>query len=407
MDASTPSASVEKERLRRASGWLLALLMAMTAIGPLSLNILVPSVPGLVVQFDASVGVVQLTLSLYLLGLAVSQLLLGPLSDRFGRRPVVLAGLLLTTLSSAVAIMAASIESLIVARTVQALGASAGLVIGRAIIRDLYDREHAASMIGWVTTVTVVAPMAAPLIGGLLDTLFGWESTFLFVAFFSAIVTLWTWFALPETRPESVTGGNIAFIFREARELFSSGQFNGYVLVAALGTATFFAFLGGAPYVVISIMGRTSAEYGTWFLFTSAGFMFGNFLAARLSVRFGIDPMIRAGIAFQILGSVLSIVFALVWPDGGPWIVFGAQVFLSFGNGLFLPNTIAGAISVRPLAAGTASGIIGFVQMATGALAAQAMSHAIADATTALPLAIAMLILSGAATIALVTLVRR
>lgn len=393
--------------MRRAPGWLLALLMAMTAIGPMSLNILVPSVPGLAVQFDASVGTVQLTLSLYLLGLAVSQLLLGPLSDRFGRRPVVLAGLLLTTLSSAAAVLAASVESLIVARTVQALGASAGLVIGRAIIRDLYDREHAASMIGWVTTVTVVAPMAAPLIGGLLDTAFGWEATFLFVAFFSAIVLLWTWLALPETRPDHVTGGNIAFIVSEARSLLSSRLFNGYVLVAALGTATFFAFLGGAPHVVISIMGRTSAEYGVWFVFTSFGFMLGNFLAARLSVRFGINPMINTGVAFQIFGSFLAIAFALAWPDGGPWTVFAAQIFLSFGNGVFLPNTIAGAISVRPHAAGTASGIIGFVQMATGAIAAQAMSHAIAEASTALPLAVAMLILSGAATIALVTLVRR
>ena len=406
MDAST-SASVEKERLRHAPGWLLALLMAMTAIGPLSLNILVPSVPGLVVTFASSVETVQLTLSLYLLGLAISQLLLGPLSDRFGRRPVVLAGLLLTTVSSAAAITAMSAESLIVWRTIQAFGASAGLVIGRAIIRDIYDREHAAAMIGWVTTVTVVAPMAAPLIGGLLDTVFGWESTFIFVALFSAAVSVWTYFSLPETRPEHVTGGSIGFVFSEARLLFSSAAFNGYVLVGALGTATFFAFLGGAPHVVIAIMGRTSAEYGTWFLLTSSGFMLGNYIAAKVSTRFGIDPMIRAGIAFQLFGSVLAVAFALSWPDGGPWTVFAAQVFLSFGNGLFLPNTIAGAISVRPQAAGTASGVTGFVQMGMGALAAQAMSHVIATATTALPLAIAMLVLSVAATIALVLLVRR
>ena len=167
----------------RPSRWrLLALLIAMTGVSSLSLNILVPAIPSLVAKFAADPASVQLTVSLYLLGLAVAQLVFGPLSDRFGRRPVVLAGLALATVASTAAIFAASIAALIVARVAQSLGASTGQTIGRAIIRDLYDREHAASMIGLVTSVVVLMPMAAPLIGGVLDTLFGWGAIFVFTA---------------------------------------------------------------------------------------------------------------------------------------------------------------------------------------------------------------------------------
>src|SRR5712675_976300 len=164
----------------------------MTGVSSLSLNILVPAIPSMVAKFETDPANVQLTVSLYLLGLAVAQLVFGPLSDRFGRRPVASA--------STCAIFAAGIAGLITARVAQSLGASTGQTIGRAIIRDLYDREHAASMIGLVTSVVVLMPMAAPLIGGILDTLLGWESIFVFTAVLSGRVFLWAVIALPETR---------------------------------------------------------------------------------------------------------------------------------------------------------------------------------------------------------------
>jgi DHA1 family bicyclomycin/chloramphenicol resistance-like MFS transporter len=385
---------------------MLALLMAMTALGPLSLNILVPAVPNLVVTMNTDPATVQLTISLYLFGIAVSQLALGPLSDRFGRRPVVIVGLTITAAASVLAIAMSSIGGLIIARTLQAFGASTGLVIGRAIIRDLYDRERAASMIGWVTTVMVVAPMVAPLIGGLLDTAFGWESIFVFVAVASCAVLAWSYLGLPETRPDHITGGGVRFIARETRELLRDRNFVGYVLASAIATATFFAFLGGGPHLVIGIMGRSSAEYGAWFALTAFGYMVGNLIAARVSPRFGVDNMIRAGIALQILGAVVSIALAHAFPLGGPETVFPAQFLLSCGNGIFLPNAIAGAISVRPQAAGTASGIAGFVQMGFGAAAAQAMSTVVAHSSTAQPMAWTMLILAGVAMMLFVLLVR-
>src|SRR5512143_2842776 len=188
-----------------ATPWrLLALLMAMTAIGPAALNILVPALPGLVSLLASDAETVQLTLSLYLLSLATAQLLLGPFSDRFGRRPVVLGGLTLAVVAALAAIATTSIGALIAMRIAQAVGASGGIVIGRAIIRDLYERDRAAAMIGLVTTAMVIAPMVAPLIGGILDTAFGWEAIFFFIALLSVTVLIWAALALPETRAPRV-----------------------------------------------------------------------------------------------------------------------------------------------------------------------------------------------------------
>jgi DHA1 family bicyclomycin/chloramphenicol resistance-like MFS transporter len=405
MDAKTTSSPPAQSR--QATPWrLLALLMAMTAVGPATLNILVPALPGLVTRLATDAGTVQLTLSLYLLSLAAAQLLLGPLSDRFGRRPVVLAGLTLNVLASLAAIAASSIGALIAARIVQAIGASTGIVIGRAIIRDLYERDRAAAMIGLVTTAMVIAPMVSPLVGGILDTAFGWEAIFIFISLFSAAVLLWALLVLPETRPASVaqTRGMLA---HETRALLGNAKFLGYVLCGALGSAPFFTFLGGGPHVVVSLMGRTSAEYGAWFMVTSLGYMSGNFSVSRLSQRFGIDAMITAGIVFELIGTSLTCALVASFPDAGPAVIFLPQLVISYGNGLLLPNCIAGAVSVRPQAAGTASGMTGFTQMAVGAAATQVISMLLAGSGTAMPMAWQMLIVAAAAGVAYGVLVRR
>jgi MFS transporter, DHA1 family, multidrug resistance protein len=197
-----------KRETRHTRVRLLALLIAMAGVGSLSLNILVPAIPGLAAKLAADPASVQLAVSLYLMGLAAAQLVFGPLSDRFGRRPVVLAGLALATIASTTAMFAASIASLVVARIAQSLGASTGQTIGRAIIRDLCDREHAASMIGLVTSVVVLMPMVAPLIGGVLDTLFGWEAIFAFTAIVSFTVFAWAVLDLPETRTAALASAS-------------------------------------------------------------------------------------------------------------------------------------------------------------------------------------------------------
>jgi DHA1 family bicyclomycin/chloramphenicol resistance-like MFS transporter len=369
---------------------LLLLLIAMTAIGPLSLNILVPAVPGLAHRLDADPQMVQLTISLYMLGLAISQLVLGPLSDRFGRRPVVLAGLVLTTLSSAVAITASSITGLIVARTAQSFGASTGLVLGRAIIRDLVGRDRAASMYGLVTAAVVVPPMFGPLIGGILDTAFGWQAIFAFMSMVSGLVLCWAIIALPETTATPEQHGARAHFWTDLRSFARNRRFYGYVLASMLTSAPFYAFIGGAPHVVVTQMGRTSAEYGVWFLTNSLGYMFGNFAASRLSMRYGIDSLIKWGLWFELMACIVSAVLTEIFFDLGPGIPFVMQGIIYIGNGIVLPNAIAGLVSVRPQASGTASGIAGFVQMAIGAGIAQFTGWALIGAATALPMTLTM-----------------
>ncbi len=392
---------------KQATPWrLLALLMAMTAIGPATLNMVVPALPALTRQLATDAGTVQLTLSLYLLSLATAQLLLGPLSDRFGRRPVVLGGLSIAVLASLAAIATSSIGALIAVRIVQAVGAATGIVMGRAIIRDLFERDRAAAMIGLVTTAMVIAPMVSPLLGGILDTAFGWEAIFLFIATFSAIVLSWAFIVLPETRPANVSH-TPASLWLDTRSLLGTAKFHGYVLAAALGSAPFFTFLGGGPHVVVTLMDRSSAEFGLWFAVTSLGYMSGNFSVSRLSQRFGIDALIVAGIGFELLGAGLTAILVATMPNGGPAIIFLPQMVISYGNGLLLPNCIAGAISVRPQAAGTAAGMTGFVQMAMGALSTQLVSVLLEGASTAMPMAWMLVFMAGAAAVAYGTLVRR
>jgi DHA1 family bicyclomycin/chloramphenicol resistance-like MFS transporter len=403
---SPPSGAAVKEREETTGHpWrLLALLIAITAVGPLSLNILTPAIPGLIDTFRTDAGTVQLTLSLFLLGMAISQLILGPLSDRFGRRPVMLAGLALTVLASFAALAASSVGELIAARTLQAFGATTGVVIGRAVIRDLYDRERAASMIGWVTMAMVVAPMIAPLIGGTIDTALGWHAIFAFVGAFAAIVLVWAAFQLSETRATPSSEG-LARFRADAASLLTSPAFLGYVAVAATNSAMFFTFIGGAPHVVVTIMHRTPVEYGVWFLIISFAYMAGNFAAGRWSVRHGVDVMVRTGVAVTVLGAAIGIGWVLLHPQSGPELIMVPQIITGFASGFMLPNAIAGAVSVRPQAAGTAAGITGFMQMGLGAATAQLIGHLLAGATSALPLAAIVLVLCACGLIAFFALV--
>ena len=385
---------------------LLTLLIAITAVGPLSLNILAPAMPGLIGTLGAGAGTVQLTLSLFLLGMAISQLVLGTLSDRFGRRPVMLAGLALTVVASFAALATTSITGLIVARTCQAFGATAGIVIGRAVVRDLYDRDRAASMIGWVTMAMVVAPMIAPLIGGALDTALGWHAIFAFVGLFAAAILVWASFQLPETR-KVATGEGFAHFLAASGSLLTDRAFLGYALVAAFNSAMFFTFIGGAPHVVVTIMHRSSAEYGIWFLIISLAYMAGNFAAGRWSAKYGVDAMIRAGVAVTVAGAAIGIVWMLLEPERGPEVIMTPQMIIGFASGFMLPSALAGAVSVRPEAAGAAAGITGFMQMGLGAATSQLIGHLLDGAQTGLPLAAVVLVLCACGLVAFFALTRK
>jgi DHA1 family bicyclomycin/chloramphenicol resistance-like MFS transporter len=367
---------------------LLGLLICITAIGPTTLNILVPALPNLAKALGTDADTVQLAVSLYLIGLASAQLLAGPLSDRFGRRPVALGGLALTAVMSLAALAVGDVASLIVVRVVQAIGAASGIVVARAIVRDLFERDRAAAMLGLVATAMVIAPTFGPLIGGLLETAFGWQSIFLFVAAASLAVLVWGATVLPETRRRDPDAGGATGYRGDLAALARSASFHGYVLCASFGSGTFFAFLGGGPHAVVTIMGRSPAEFGVWFALSSVGYMAGNFLTSRLSMRYGVDRMIGWGLGFEALGATAAIALAAFAPAWGPAIIFLPQLVMGFGNGVMLPNAIAGAVSIRPQAAGTASGFLGCIQMTIGAAFVQLGGLVLVDAVTVLPMAL-------------------
>ena len=366
------------------------MLVAVTAMGPLALNIFMPSMPVMPRLFNTDYATVQLTLSLFLVGLAVAQLLYGPLADRYGRRPLLLIGIALFLVGSLLALFAVSIEMLIVGRLIQAVGGCSGLVLGRAIVRDLHERDKAASVIAYMTMAMVVAPMLGPLFGGYLHDWFGWRASFVLVAVFAAIVFIAGLLLVGETLPAPQPLPGITGLLTAYGGLLRRPVFRGYAGQTAFSTAGFFAFLGGAPYVVVEIMDRPPREYGVYFVLTAVGYMFGNFVSGRLAQRAGIDRMLGAGAVLSFFGTVAMTAFGIAGVLT-PLALFGPMVLFSVGNGLTVPNGIAGSISVDPLVAGTASGLTGFLQMSIGAGASVLTGVLVAGAGSQLPLTLVML----------------
>ncbi|MBV9559408.1 MAG: multidrug effflux MFS transporter, partial [Bradyrhizobium sp.] len=280
---------------------MLLLLVIMTGIAPISLYLLVPALPMLASTFGRDISVAQMTVSLYMVGIALSQATMGPLSDRFGRRPVLLWGLGLMVAASVGSIFAQTLPQLIVARFVQALGGAGGLVISRAIIRDLYSRERTASMISLVIAVMMIAQMLSPLTGGLLETAFGWRAIFYVITAAAILVAVAIAFALPETRRDRLAGGG----FRgDVGTLFTSRAFVGFMLCQVLASQIIFAFAGGGPYLVVTEMRRSSAEYGAWFATTAFAYLIGNVFCVRFAPRHALEKLIWFGLALQLTGSL-------------------------------------------------------------------------------------------------------
>lgn len=375
---------------------LLFVLIAVSAISPLSLNMPLPAVPGLARALDSDVASVQLVITLYLFGMAVSQLIFGPLSDRFGRRPVVLAGLALAVVTGIAAALAQSVGWLLTARALQSFGASAGIVLGRAIIRDLYERDRAAAMMGWVTMAFVVAPMIAPTIGGLLEEYAGWRFIFALTAALAALALLVAWGGLPETRPEGV-GGSAAAILADCKGLMLDRAFLTYTAIAAAFNATFFVFIGGAPHVVVDVMKLTPTAYGLWFICVSGAYMAGNAMSGRFTETWGTRKMLMLGCWIGAAGAALQVVDAMAGWQAHPAGLFLPQAVIAFGNGLLLPSAIAAAVSVNPRAAGSASGLTGFIQMSICAVLAQVAGMAVAATHSAWPVVAMILISAGVA----------
>jgi DHA1 family bicyclomycin/chloramphenicol resistance-like MFS transporter len=398
-----PEAAINTASLA-TSRTMLLLLVAMTGVAPISLYMLVPALPELATTFGRDISIAQMTVSLYMVGIACSQIVMGPLSDRFGRRPVLLAGLSLMVAASAACIFAETLPQLIAARFLQALGGATGMVVSRAIIRDLYSRERIGAMISLVIAVMMIAQMLSPLTGGLLETAFGWRAIFYVITAASLIVAVAIALTLPETRRDRTEAGG----FRgDVGSLFASRAFVGYLLCQVLASQIIFTFAGAGPYIVVTQMGRSSAEYGAWFATTGLAYLIGNLFCVRFAPRHSLEKLIWFGLALQFAGSLLNLVWGIAGLNQAPSWLFGTQMIVMFANAFVMSNSAAGAISVRPEAAGTASGAMGFLQMGIGSLFSQFGAYLGGHFATPLALNAAIVILSAACASTMIFLVPR
>jgi MFS transporter, DHA1 family, multidrug resistance protein len=372
-------------------------LIAISALSPFAINSVVPSMPAIEDAFRADYGRVQLVLSMFLASVAISQIFIGPLSDRFGRRPVLLIGFSLFVIASAACPFAPSVEALIALRIVQGASGCVGIVLGRAIVRDLYDRRQAASMLGYVTMGLAMAPMVAPTLGGLLQEYSGWTAIFWLMAGLGAACLAVVWGLVPETNLNRTARLSLGTLFADYSRLIRRPDFLLFTASSSLTTGVFFTFLGGAPYVAERLLGLRPSVYGLWFAVLPLGYAAGSFMAGRYTEKVGVARMILAGSALAFT-AVLALMFLFVAGFSGPAALFLPMSIAGIANGIALPSAISGAISVRPEIAGAASGLSGAAQLGTGAVLSIIGSAALAGGTSPLPM---LMIMTAAAALAL------
>ncbi|KIT16075.1 multidrug effflux MFS transporter [Jannaschia aquimarina] len=379
-------------------------LVALVGVSTLSMNIFLPSLPAMAEWFAADYALVQLSVGAYLGVNAVLQLIVGPLSDRYGRRPVILWGIALFMLATIGCLMAETIETFLVFRMCQAAIVTA-MVLSRAVVRDLYPQDKAASMLGYVTMGMSVVPMVGPAIGGLLEGSFGWHSNFWLLLLCGAGLWILAYTDLGETAP--LKGGNFRQQVAEYPDLLTSPRFWGYCLAAAFASGSFFAYLGGAPFVGSAIYGLTPAELGFYFGAPAVGYMIGNGISGRFSQRIGVDRMVLWGALGQAVGLGVLLVLTLVTGVTSALVFFGFMTVLGLGNGMVIPNATAGMLSVRPHLAGTASGLGGSMMIGGGAALSAVAGWLLNGGESAVPL-IALQVASGSiAVLAIALTIRR
>ena len=342
----------------------LSTLVLLTALSVLSLNMFLPSLSNIAEEFQADYALVNLSIAGYLGITAVLQLVVGPLSDRFGRRPVLLASITIFALASLGCALAGDIRVFLLFRTLQGAIIS-GNALSRAVIRDMVPAREAASLMGYVAMAMAVAPMLGPMFGGVLDELFGWRANFVVFFGLGVLVLGLCWLDLGETNPHRSEA--FASQFRIWPELLRSRRFWGYALCLTFATGAFFAFLGGAPLVAKAEFGLTPAALGFFMGTITAGFMLGNFLSGRYAKRYPLAAMMIAGSALACTGLSAGLVLVL---SGVVHVasLFGATMFVGLGNGLIVPSCNAGAMSVQPRLAGSAAGLSGALMVGGGAL---------------------------------------
>ena len=342
----------------------LVTLILLTALATLSLNMFLPSLAAMAVDFKVGYPLISLSVAGYVAVSAALQLIIGPLSDRYGRRPVLLAAMAVYTIASAVCALTTDIGVFLVFRVLQGM-IIAGWTVSLAIVRDMKPANEAAGTIGTISMVMAVAPMIGPLAGGLLDAFFGWRASFVAFTLMGLGLLMLCWADLGETNRARTSG--FAAQARAYPELLRSRRFWGYSLCMALSIGAFYAFLAGTPLVATAVFGMSTATLGAAMGSITAGFVFGSFLSSRLARRHALATMIITGRLVACTGLIAGLVLVMAGYVNVV-LLFGATLFVGIGNGLTTPSASAGAMSVRPHLAGSASGLFGALSAVVGAL---------------------------------------
>lgn len=422
-----------------------ALITALVALGQISTSIYIPSMPSIVADLATTPERVNLTLSGFLLGFAICQLVFGPGSDHFGRRPVLFVGLGLYLLATLLCALAPDIDTLILGRLLQGMAACAGPVLGRAIVRDVYGASRTAAAMAWIGAALAISPAVAPIIGGYLQEWFGWRASFIFLMIVGLVIAAATWRLLAETsprhngshssdrtttatadsmrapqemmvktganggaeisaKPAPMAGSDTPRLLAAFGTLLAERSFVGYTLCVAFIFAGLMAYAAGGPFVFITLLGLTPSTFGMLAVFTVAGYLAGSLAAGRLSKRMPARRLTAAGLALSLLGSAGLVVPALT---AAPSVlaVVAPMVLFTAGLGIVLPAGIAGAMAPFPRIAGAASALLGFVQMLVAAAAS--FTTGLLHDPSALPMSGVIAASTVLATISFVVLVRR
>lgn len=377
-------------RLRPDTLALTAVLALLTAVGPLAIDMYLPSLPHLTEALGASPPEGQLTLSAFLVGFALGQVIYGPLSDARGRKPVLLASLVLFTIGSALCAAAPTIEALIAARFVQALGGAGPVVLARSIVRDLYSGVRAARELARMATILGLIPAVAPLIGGVLENLFSWRATFVVLTLLLALETVIVLVALPETIRVRVAGAvSPRSVLESYRVLLRHRGFLAYLGLTTIAFAGLFAYISTSSFILQTVYGLTAIAYGAAFAIGVIGFVGGTLAAGPLVKRYGLDGAIGVGAAAVAFGGVLMLALVGFGPKTPASVVAPMMAYL-FGVGLVMPQSMASAMQPFPERAGAASSLVGFAQMSFGAFVGVVLGRSLgAGGVMALPATVA------------------
>lgn len=388
---------------RSRTSWLIYLTI-LSATGPMSIDLYLPSLPEIARAFSASVGEVQTTLSIFMIGFAASQLVAGPLSDRFGRRPVIVGGMLLYFVASLLCRFAPTIELLIAGRLFQALGACVGPVVGRAIVRDLYEPDKAVGILAAMGTAMAAAPALAPILGGWLLEVFDWRAPFAGMAIFAALLLGGTLLTLPETNAHRGTAAiSPTGIARNFATLLGHRVFRAYAALLALTFGGIFCFVSGSSFVLIEVLGLAPADFGYAFACVVAGLALGSILAGRFARS--LRPHEIAGFGVALLAISASVMAGLAWAGVATVAaILAPMAGFAVGVAMIMPTAMAASIGPFPRIAGSASSLAGFAQGVTAASAGWIVA-ALHDGTTR-GFATALLGFAAAAALAYLSQVR-